>query len=107
MEERYIDEEGKVYIKAKDFLGYELFDVNFIIELWCSPFRVIRIAKANTIRVSNNECAVTLNFQEVGQGELKVRVVADIPDGDETDKIRKVSSKVQSVGIKIVSPYGM
>lgn len=107
MEERYIDEEGKIFIKGSDFLGYQLFDVNFIIELWCSPFRVIRIAKADTIRVSNNECAITINFQEVGQGELKVRVVADIPDGDEKDKIRKVSSKVVQVGIKIVSPYGV
>lgn len=103
-EKRYLGEELKITINAKTFEGYSLRDYDFVIEAWCSPFKVVKIDKSEAIELNYDSYAFYLDTNNVGVGDLYVRVVANIPDGDDPDKKRRVVGR-SDTNVVIMSPY--
>ncbi len=83
MAERILGEELKADIKAKR--GVSLDDCEWHIEVWCSSYKVLRIDKKDCIPLGEGKYAYLVNTLDIGVGTPKVKVVAEVADGDFED----------------------
>jgi hypothetical protein len=63
-------------------------DFDFSVELYCSAKRVFTVSKDKTLRVDENNYLILVDSEVLGQGELKCKVIAYVPDEDFDDSIR-------------------
>lgn len=64
-------------------------DYEFEIEAKAWRQKVVKFKKSETIRVDENSRIVVVDTGQVGYGDLKLRIVAQIPDSDLPDQYRK------------------
>lgn len=57
-------------------------DYDFEIEVFCTPKKTVTITKDDAIWIDKNNYVVLIDTNEIGVGTLKVKVIAQIPDGD-------------------------
>lgn len=59
-------------------------------EIYTMPSsKVVKVSKGEAIRVDEANYIVAVDTSETGTGELKVRIKAEIPDGDFGDGLRR------------------
>lgn len=63
-------------------------DYDFIIEMYCSPKKVVTIKKDDTIKLDSSNYIVRVDSNITGAGDLKCKVTAYIPDSDFDDALR-------------------
>lgn len=76
-------------------------DYNWVIEVWTSAKRVVTIEKKDSKKVDENNYIILVDTADIGTGDLKCKVNAQIPDGDFADNYR-TEIVVIDTGIKIV-----
>lgn len=83
MAERILGEELKAIVSSKN--GISLDDCEWHIEAWCSTYKVVTIAKRECIALGEGKYAFRINTLNIGVGTPKIKVVAEVADGDYED----------------------
>ena len=83
MAERILGEELKAIVSSKS--GISLDDCEWHIEAWCSTYKVVTIAKRECIALGGGEYAFRIDTTALGIGTPKIKVVAEVADGDFED----------------------
>lgn len=63
-------------------------DYDFEVEVYCSVKKAIIIKKKEAIRVDGNNYIICFNTDDIGAGDLKLKITAHIPDSDFNDGLR-------------------
>ena len=91
----------KLNIHLEPIDGLTMDDYDFDVEVYCSTRNVLTFRKTDLKRVDESNFQLAFNTGDVGVGEIKVRVIARIPDGDFSDGVRdelwEMSTKIQVV----------
>ena len=79
-------------------------DYDFEVHIFCSPKRVLVIQKNDAIRIDENDYVVIVDSEAIGTGEVKCVIVAQIPDEDFDDGLRKevVSVNTDMTIVKVI-----
>lgn len=88
MVERILGEELKAIVSAKG--GISLDECEWHIEVWCSSYKVVTIPKEECIALGG-EYAFRIDTTALGIGTPKIKVVAEVADGDFEDDGRRTT----------------
>ena len=80
--------EMKLNISIDPIDGYSMEDYNFSIEVFTSVSRSLKVGKKDAIKVDKDNYVVLVDTQAIGQGRVKCKIVAYIPDNDFADGLR-------------------
>lgn len=58
-------------------------------EVYTIATKVVKVSKGEAIRVDEDNYVVTVDTAKTGVGGLRMRVTADVPDGDFADGLRR------------------
>ncbi len=110
-DERLLGEEIKVQITAEAIDGLLLKDYDFTVEAYTSLVRKLSFTKADGIPADNGGYIFLVDSAKLGVGVLRVRVVAEVPDADFGDKLRRSPAEAVVLGkdnnpVKVVR-YGL
>lgn len=83
MVERILGEELKAIVNAKG--GISLDECEWHIEVWCSSYKVVTIPKEECIALGEGKYAFRIAPTALGIGTPKIKVVAEVADGDYED----------------------
>ncbi len=93
--------EIKVNVSIEPMAGLTMDSYDFMVSFYCSPVKKVRLAKAEGIRVDENNYIYLLDTGKMGVGRLKMQVTAEIPDGDFPDRLRtEVAQMTTDINIK-------
>ena len=82
--ERILGEELKAIVSSKS--GISLDDCEWHhIEVWCSSYKVATIPKRECIALGGGKYAFRIDTTALGIGTPKIKVVAEVADGDFED----------------------
>lgn len=84
----YIGTELKLNISITPIAGNHMEDLPFSVELYCNALSSQIILKDDAIRVDADNYIVIADTAKLGSGDLKARIMAQIPDGDMGDALR-------------------
>lgn len=84
----FLGTELKINVNIEPIGDVTMDDYDFVVEMYCSPKKVVTITKSEAIRIDNRNYVVIVDTNEVGAGELKCKVTAQVPDGDFPDALR-------------------
>lgn len=84
----FLGTELKINVNIAPIGDVTMDDYDFMVEMYCSPKKVVTTTKAEAIRIDNSNYVVIVDTNEVGAGELKCKVTAQVPDGDFPDALR-------------------
>ena len=84
----FLGTELKINVNIEPIGDVTMDDYDFVVEMYCSPKKVVTIPKSETIRMDDSNYVVIVDTEEVGAGDLKCKVTAQIPDGDFPDALR-------------------
>lgn len=102
----YLGEEIKVKVRAKPIDGMSLADYDWVALLWTSSYRVVEVPKRECIPMDDGVYVIPLDTMKVGVGSLKLKIVAELPDGDFEDG-RRTTIGVVSGLTQIVKSNGV
>lgn len=83
MVERILGEELKAIVSAKGDIS--LGECEWHIEVWCSSYKVVSIPKEECIALGEGKYAFRIDTTALGIGTPKIKVVAEVVDGDYED----------------------
>lgn len=84
----FIGTKLKLNINIEPIGGITMDNYEFEIEVYCSPKKSVIIKKEDAIRIDDSNYVIRIDTEEVGVGDLKCKITAQIPDGDFDDNIR-------------------
>ena len=84
----FLGTELKLNLSIEPIGALTMDDFDFSVELYCSAKRVFIVSKDKTLRVDENNYLILVDSEVLGQGELKCKVIASVPDDDFDDSIR-------------------
>lgn len=85
MKTNYLGEEIKIQVRAKPIDGMTLADYEWTAYIWTSSYRVVEVHKSDCIPMDDGSYVIILDTSKVGVGALKLKIVAEFPDGDFED----------------------
>lgn len=85
----FLGADFSVAINAEPLSGLTMDEYDFEVEVWSSTrARSVKFKKSQLTRDSENSYVASLNSADVGLGPVKVRMIAQIPDGKFDDGTR-------------------
>lgn len=84
----FIPSEIKMLVQLEPIGELRADDYEFEVEAKTWQQKVVRLKKSDTIRVDENSRIVVIDSANVGAGDLKIRIKAQIPDSDMPDQYR-------------------
>lgn len=84
-------QEYKLNIHVEPIAGYHMDELSIKCLLYVYPNKVVEVNKSEMVKVDEDNYIIPLTAELVkivGRGQLKVKVVANIPDGDFPDGFR-------------------
>lgn len=97
----HIGTEMKLNISVDPIGDITMETYDFVVEVFCSPSKVLTISKEDAIKVDANNYIVLIDTTALGTGKVKVKLTAIIPDDDFSDGFRTEIAIVDT-GINIV-----
>ena len=97
----HIGTEMKLNISVDPIGDITMETYDFIVDVFCSPTKVLTISKEDAIKVDANNYIVLIDTTALGTGKVKVKLTAIIPDDDFSDGFRTEIAIVDT-GINIV-----
>lgn len=97
-DKRIIGEEIKVHITAEVIDDLMLGDYDFTTEIFTSRMRKLTFTKEDGIPADDGGYIFLVDSEKLGIGVLRTRVVAEIPDGDFNDKLRRSPAEAVVLG---------
>jgi hypothetical protein len=88
MEQKYLGEEFKVKVWISSDMEFNLDEFDWEARLWCSTKREIVIKKQDAIPLGEGTYALRVDTTQTGSGTLKLKLIAQVPDGDFDDGFR-------------------
>jgi hypothetical protein len=88
METKYLGEEFKTKVWITSEMDFTLDDFDWEAHLWCSTKREVIIKKEDAIPLGEGRYALRVDTTKTGSGTLKLKVIAQVPDGDFNDGFR-------------------
>lgn len=61
---------------------------DFIVEFFCNPRKVVALRKERLIRIDEDNYVARVDSSALGNGDVKLKITASIPDNDFEDGIR-------------------
>ena len=101
MNEIFLGTELKLNVNVEPTGGFSMEDYDFSIEIWTSMKRVVTIPKKEAIKIDKDNYVILVDTTLLGGGDLKAKVIANIPDFDYPDTIR-TEIVALDLGIKIL-----
>lgn len=96
----YLGSEVKINIHILPIQNYSMADYDWFIELFTKSNSIIKKQKGECIRRDNDNYIVTLDTNDFGDGVLRYKLTAFIPDPDFNDGFRtEVVSGLMGVSI--------
>lgn len=90
-------QEYKLNVNVEPIAGYHMEVLNIKCVLFVYPNRTVEISKESMVKIDEDNYIIPLTAEivkRVGRGQLKVRVIADIPDSDFPDGFRTEISEI-------------
>ena len=84
----FIGTEIKLNVHIDPIDGFTMGDNFFSVDVFCSPKRTIHVTKDDAIRIDGDNYVIRIDTEQLGAGELKCKVIADVVDKDFEDSIR-------------------
>lgn len=84
----FVGTELKINVSIDPIGGLTMEDYDFIIEMYCSPKKVVTIKKDDAIKLDSSNYIARVDSNITGAGDLKCKVTAYIPDSDFDDSLR-------------------
>ena len=84
-------QEYKLNVHVEPIAGFHMEELNFKCVLFVYPNKTVEVNKAVMVKVDEDNYIIPLTAElvkRVGRGQLKVRVIAEIPDRDFPDGFR-------------------
>lgn len=97
----YQGTEIKLNVNIEPMLDVSMESYDFKVEIYTFPSKVLTFNKSDAIRVDSNNYIVLVDTSLLGEGDVKCKVTAHIPDDDFKDGFR-TEIAVTNVGINIV-----
>lgn len=88
-ERLYLGGQYKLNVYVEPMGDVTLDNYDWSVELFVTPGKKQIVKKVEAIRVDANNYVVRHDTTLVGAGDLQVRVVADVPDGDFPNNVRR------------------
>lgn len=101
MENIGIGTELKLNINIQPINGFTMDDYDFVVDVYCKPKNTVTVTKAECIRVDKDNYIVCFDSEMLGQGDIKCKVTAYIPDRDFSDGLRTEVAFLET-GITII-----
>ena len=98
--------EVKVNVNIENIGKLTMDDYEFTCEFFCLPYKKVVLKKEELVRVDSANYIAMFDTAPIGTGELKCKIVAQLPDADCVDGIR-IEVSVESVGVAIVNAQRM
>ena len=84
----FIGSEFKLNVSIEPISDFTMDDYDFECEFYCYANRKVELKKHELIRSDENNYIATLDSKALGNGTLKVKIIAQIPDADFDDGLR-------------------
>ena len=97
----HIGTEMKLNISVDPIGDITMETYDFVVDVFCSPSKVLTISKGDAIKVDANNYILLIDTTALGTGKVKVKLTAIIPDDDFSDGFRTEIAIVDT-GINIV-----
>lgn len=90
-------QEYKLNVHVEPIAGFHMEELNFKCVLFVYPNRTVEVGKAEMIKVDEDNYVIPLTAElvkKMGRGQLKVKMVVEIPDNDFPDNFRTEISEI-------------
>lgn len=90
-------QEYKLNVHVEPIAGFHMEELNFKCVLFVYPNNAVKINKGDMVKVDEDNYIIPLTSELVkivGRGQLKVKVIAEIPDSDFPDGYRTEIAEV-------------
>lgn len=84
----YLGTEIKINISITPIDGVTMDDMDLDITFFCTPIKRVIYKKADAKRIDDSNYVFLLNSKDLGLGDIKAQIKAQIPDGDFKDRKR-------------------
>lgn len=85
----YLGSEEEINISLDLIDGYAMDDYDFTVEVYCSSYRKQTFGKRDARRVDADNYKIVVDTNVIGVGDIKIRVVARIPNIEYPDGYRE------------------
>lgn len=92
----YLGTELKLNIHIEPIDGLSMDNYDFNVDVYVSQRKVVSTPKQDCVRIDQNNYIVRVDTNVIGVGDITVKVVAQIPDGDFDDGIRTEVAQIQT-----------
>lgn len=79
----------KLSLHIEPIGGHTMSSYNFAVEYFTSTMRVVKLTKEDLLKQDDNTYIIRVDTTLTGCGDLKVRVIAYIPDSDFVEGVRE------------------
>lgn len=90
-------QEYKLNVHVDPIAGYHMDELNIKCVLFVYPNKAVEVRKEEMVKADEDNYIIPLTAElvkRVGRGQLKVRVIAEIPDSDFPDGFRTEISEI-------------
>lgn len=90
-------QEYKLNVHIEPIAGFHMEELNFKCILFVYPNKAAEICKNEMVKIDEDNYVIPLTAElvkRVGKGQLKVKIIAKIPDGDFPDGFRTETENV-------------
>lgn len=84
----FLGTELKLNVNIEPTSGFSMEDYDFSIEIWTSMKRILNIPKSECIKIDKDNYVILVDTSLLGAGDIKAKVIANIPDFDFPDTVR-------------------
>lgn len=98
----YLGTELKLNVNIAPIGGVSMDIFDFVVEAYCTPTRSQIITKEDAIKIDKDNFIVVVKTDVVGTGDLKVKITAQLPDGDLEDDALRTEVTCVETNIKII-----
>lgn len=78
----------KVNVHVEPIGGITMDDYDFTCDFYCYSNRRVTVTKGDMLRTDESNYIALVDSTHIGQGEITMRITAEIPDGDFHDGLR-------------------
>ena len=93
--------EIKLNVSIEPIGGLTMDEYDFKVDVFCSNSKVVSVKKDDAIRVDEKNYIVLVDTNIVGQGRLRCKITAELPDDDFADGYRTEIAIIDT-GIDII-----
>ena len=88
MNEIFLGTELKLNVNIEPMGELTMEDYDFSVDIWTSMKRILNIPKSECIKIDKDNYVILVDTSLLGAGDIKAKVIANIPDFDFPDTVR-------------------